>query len=620
MRIKLLILIIIHCAALTSIYAQDVERAAQSRKWQTLLHYRPTIFRSHQSEIAPSDFFLSPDGHKSLIAELRATIEGFKKSPQLACRYPARRRFLIEEMGLKISAVRCEKYENWRAIFVPQSLSLVLASAFFGNAASSFGDTFLRIDGALTTPTGPRNALLDYGLNFAAQVPPADGAIKFAYKGLTGGYRGEFSILPYVQKIQEYRDREERDLWEYRLSLTSEQIERLLEHLWELETSYIPYYFLNKNCSYNLLSLLEVANPAWQLTDSFTYWTLPTDTIKVLMKTPNAVTDIKFRPSLHRLLIARLKNMSPAERKDFLRLRANSTLPPDSHSAIVLDSLIDEQKFLFGHDSDLYPETEKKRLKSLLQARALAPGKTHHIPPQETSHLRVDQTSGSRKISFAAGQTANRGFREIEFRPAYHDALDADQGALSFSEISVLGLRLRQFPEKNKNIHLDKLNLVHIVSMSPSDALQTRMSWMLDAGIATAPDEMAVQVPSGKTRYIQAGAGLSTYLLKEKENLLLFSFLKMNIEHSDNRSEKFRYGPSVQAGLLLRLFDNLKAGLSTEYFSYRQFDQFEDETHFNISEFQLSWIFHPDWNLRGEQRLFNDPNKSEHKITLSRYF
>ena len=156
--------------------------------------------------------------------------------------------------------------------------------------------------------------------------------------------------------------------------------------------------------------------------------------------------------------------------------------------------------------------------------------------------------------------------------------------------------------------------------MSPSDALQTRMSWMLDAGIATAPDEMAVQVPSGKTRYIQAGAGLSTYLLKEKENLLLFSFLKMNIEHSDNRSEKFRYGPSVQAGLLLRLFDNLKAGLSTEYFSYRQFDQFEDETHFNISEFQLSWIFHPDWNLRGEQRLFNDPNKSEHKITLSRYF
>ena len=456
-------------------------------------------------------------------------------------------------MGLNISKVKCERYENWQKLFAPQSISIVFAAAFFGNAASSFGHTFLRIDGALTTPNGPRNSLLDHGLNFAAQTPSSENALAFALKGLTGGYKGEFSLLPYIEKVQEYRDREERDLWEYNLNLTSEQIVRLLEHLWELESSYIPYYFLNKNCSYHLLALLEVANPDWHLTDSFTYWALPSDTIRAVMRIPNAVGQVSYRPSLHRLLRARLKNMDATEQSAFLRLRKSPTLALDSSSSLVLDSLLDEQKFRYGKDSNQYPEAEKIRLKALLQARANSSSPSLHIQAQDASELRVDQATGSRKITIAAGQTAAKDFREVEFRPAYHDALDADQGGLSFSEISVLQLRLRQIPDENKDINLVKLNILRIVSMNPADALQARPSWMLDAGISTAPDEMAAQADSGKTRNIQAGLGYSTYLLREKENLLLFSFLKLNVEHSDNRQDKFRYGPSAQLGVAARL-------------------------------------------------------------------
>lgn len=620
MKFKLFLVALFFFKSLALAEKLNVESASKNRKWHILLHYRPTIFGFSKSEIAESNFFLDPKGRSSPQAELEATIAGFEKDPELACRYPARRRFLTEELGLKINSIKCERYERWLTLFNPKSVSLVFASSFFGNAASAFGHTLLKINSTLNAPDGPQNSLLDYGLNFAAQTPPNEKGLIFAYKGLAGGYRGAFSILPYVEKVQEYRDREERNLWEYQLNLSSSQVLRLLEHLWELESSKIPYYFLNKNCSYQLLSLLEVANPDWQLTNAFTYWALPTDTIRVLAQIPNAITDVKYRPSLHQLLKGRIREMSDTEKQSFLQIRSDSSKPIDTSSILVIDSLLAEQKFRYGSDSKLYPTKEAERLKSLLQARARASGPSPQVQPEIILKERIDQATGSRRVSIAGGQSGGRHFREIELRPAYRDALDADSGSLSFSEISVLQLRLRELPDDKEGIRLELLKLLRIVSMNPADELQTRLSWMLDVGILTAPDEMATQAEIGKTRQIQAGAGYSTYLLRDSENLLFYTFLKLNAEHSDNREDKFRYGPSASIGLTARLAKYLKAAANTEFFSFRYFNDDGDRSYFRFSELQLSWTFLKDWNLRVEKRLINKPSENEHRISLARYF
>jgi len=67
--------------------------------------------------------------------------------------------------------------------------------------------------------------------------------------------------------VKEYGDFENRDIWEYRLQLTAAQTERLLMHVWELKESYFDYFFFTENCAYQLLPLLEVANPELHLTD-----------------------------------------------------------------------------------------------------------------------------------------------------------------------------------------------------------------------------------------------------------------------------------------------------------------------------------------------------------------
>ncbi|MFX4232194.1 DUF4105 domain-containing protein, partial [Aliarcobacter butzleri] len=61
---------------------------------------------------------------------------------------------------------------------------------------------------------------------------------------------------PYYEKIKEYNNLVQRDVWEYDLNLSQEEINKLVLHTWVLKDSYANYYFFKENCSYNVLWLL----------------------------------------------------------------------------------------------------------------------------------------------------------------------------------------------------------------------------------------------------------------------------------------------------------------------------------------------------------------------------
>ena len=70
----------------------------------------------------------------------------------------------------------------------------------------------------------------------------------------------EWVRRPFYLKTQGYSNLESRDLWDYDLDLTPAQIAFLLKHAWEMGSTYSDYYFFTKNCSYQLLTLLEAAD------------------------------------------------------------------------------------------------------------------------------------------------------------------------------------------------------------------------------------------------------------------------------------------------------------------------------------------------------------------------
>jgi hypothetical protein len=123
--------------------------------------------------------------------------------------------------------------------------------------------------------------------------------LDYPVRGIFGGYRGQFSTVPYYLKVQEYRDIENRDIWEYRLNFNEQQIRRLLMHAWELGHASFDYFFFKENCSYHLLSLLEYADPSLHLTERFRFWTVPADTVRVLAAEPGLVRDDRV-PSIPR--------------------------------------------------------------------------------------------------------------------------------------------------------------------------------------------------------------------------------------------------------------------------------------------------------------------------------
>jgi hypothetical protein len=238
------------------------------RYWRRLLHYRKNFFGGHTSEVDDEGFFLAKQGKTDPEAELRATLSMFfsdelvGRSQQPAqCAFIARYHWLNEKLKFdktKLPPRPCERFHQWFDEFDAEYISMIFPSAYMGNPASMFGHTFLRVDPKDQTE---QTRILAYTINYAAEVPPNPG-IEYAYKGIFGKYKGFFSTIPYYLKVQEYRDIENRDIWEYRLNFSPKQIDRLLMHAWELGNAYFDYFFFKENCAYHILSLLEVADPS----------------------------------------------------------------------------------------------------------------------------------------------------------------------------------------------------------------------------------------------------------------------------------------------------------------------------------------------------------------------
>ncbi|HBP90599.1 MAG TPA: hypothetical protein DD706_23260, partial [Nitrospiraceae bacterium] len=303
-----------------------VDKLHQDRYWHLLLHYRNESFGGYNSEVDDPGFFLSPHGKIDPEAELQATLTSFfseklvGRSQQPAqCAFVARYHWLKEKLHFhdsKLLPQRCERFDSWLKELNPDSITVIFPSAYMDNPASMFGHSFLRVDQKGQTA---ETNILAYTINYAAEVPPNAG-VEFAYKGIFGGYKGFFSTIPYYMKVKEYRDLENRDIWEYRLNFSQEQYHRLLMHAWELGNAYFDYYFFKENCAYHILSLLEVANPTLHLTDQFHFATIPADTIRLLVRQKGLVRKVSYRPARSTLLKRKREAITKEEASLFSKL------------------------------------------------------------------------------------------------------------------------------------------------------------------------------------------------------------------------------------------------------------------------------------------------------------
>ena len=464
-------------------------RLAEERVWQVILHYRPRLFSQVSLNDDPT-FFLAPDGKRNPQSELDATIRAFF-SPVVAdqehaqCRFVARYRWLKRQLlfdSQQLPEHKCDRYEEWLAALDPIGITLIYPASYLNNPASMFGHTLLRID---AKGQDERTRMLAYSANYGAATSETSGLL-FAIRGLTGGYKGSYSISPYYKRIKKYSDIEHRDIWEYQLNFSAEEARRLTELLWELGSSYFDYFFFDENCSYYLLYLLEYVRPELRLHEQFPFWAIPIDTVRSIAEVPGLLQQTHFRPSAATVLRHQILLSTFEEQTSALRLSSGdealetSSFSSDQSKARVLELAGNYLEYRLSAEKG-EAEQQKKIAYQLLRARS-ALSTASPFPPVPRPEVSPEQGHDTARIGAGIGAEESQLFAQYEYRPALHDFLDPLGGYVPGAQIDFMNLTLRQY--EGRGLELERITPIAIRSVSARDRFIKPISWSIATGVS----------------------------------------------------------------------------------------------------------------------------------------
>lgn len=468
-------------AVTTPARSDDRTHVAHSLTWRRLLHFNGSNTRS---EIIDPRFFITANGHSDPEGELTAALERLQtenettpENQAFACQFPARAHFLAQQFSLSKKFV-CPTYDAWAARALPESISFVYAAQLVGNPASAFGHSFLRFD------RGRHSGLLGFSLSYFAHTKTKDNPLVYAFKGLFGGYTGAYEFDNYYPKDHRYANVENRDLWEYHLALTPEQRQRVFDHAWELSHfGGTKYYFLDRNCSFQLLRLLDVADDRFnfaEATDGF--FVTPIEAVKSLQAS-GLIQRWDYRPSLaHKAKHMYSRISEPQQRtvRDVIRgnLQPEEVSDPSVADAVVAVLAMNETKASRVSDASLFSRATSARAKipimesksSLSESRSALSERSEKLNP-----LNSHGTSQARVGFVASSGGTNSSALEFSFRPGLHALSEYGDGFLPNTQIVYLDTSVRL--ESDGKAKLNAFNLLDIKSLQPEALGKQEISW-----------------------------------------------------------------------------------------------------------------------------------------------
>lgn len=551
--------------AFQDISTQDLSWT-QEKPWKALLHYRPrAVLPGEASTVDGGDFFFSENGDTDPKAEAIAFSRALQENKVVGklkqtvyCGFPERRRFLVEKTKLQlppeIREQECKYYKTYINQFSdPQKISLVFSSAYPNNPASMFGHTLLKVH------SKRQSDLLDVGLNYAAVVSDDENPFAFFWFGVSGGYEGRWSIEPYYVKVQDYINFESRDLWEYEINLTLEEVRRLIDHVWEIEAnSYSGYFFFDENCSYQILSTIEAVKPDWNLL-TYHIYVIPGESIKFLANQPNSVRAVNYRPSLYRKAMASY-NLIPKAERDFYNQVLGQKIEKQLNQLSVpaLDTLLIEMDFkrnqdkkFAGHWAEFEKAVRIERASRGVASSSLGLGlkeagsPAHRLtrPDIGNDSFSVQTGMGYKKAKLKSTDlTQERSYFSLKLKSAYHDLLNSDAGYSQFSEIDFPWIQV-SVDSKNK-LHLDELGGLQTISLSPVSHFKTPISFKAKLALEN------FNYFDQQFHYAHGGVGFGLASGLGSEDQRLYALAILDSELAPEYQSGYRILPGLEVGYL----------------------------------------------------------------------
>lgn len=560
------------------------------------------------SEIDDGSFFFSQNGKTNAKDELNATLEAFFNETRFddnssACRFPARKAWLQEQLGIdNFVEVECTEYDATLKKLDPKSATLVFPAAHINSPASMFGHTFLRINSSYDS------RLLSHAINYAADANPDDtNAVVFAVKGLFGGYFGNYSLLPYYEKLKEYRDTEQRDIWEYDLNLNEEEVLKMVRHIWELNGTHSYYYFFTENCSYNMLWLIELARPSIHLREYFNYEVIPLETVHAA-KEEGIISKTNYRPSKRSTLL-KYEELLSSKNLHLPKAIVNSEIKSDDilndvnitleQKQYILEASIEFLEYSFSKNSMTKPEYLALFHKLSKQRAALGFGKALDIKtPQDPA-----QSHRAIRVSAGVGVREEEAIGFLGIRPAYHDIEDSNYGFLRGTQIEFLNF---EFSYTEDDFEVEDATILSIVSLAQRSEFFDSLSWRTKF----AWDKNSLD---GETNFIgTVGAG---YSWGNK-----YAYLYAMLDPLFYVEDKFVAALGGSLGLVFDKYDFMSTNIE---YTKRYYDTGSNQNLLKVSQsFRVSQNFQLKFKYDYKEREFVKQSSEEEtfRLMLNYYF
>lgn len=531
-------------------------------EWLRLLHAYPHK-RGYQSESTAPNFFLAPDGRLNPQAELNELVkqvgdDTIADEDHPVCRFPARINWLKRHYPDRaIAQKKCIRFNDFKKRTAAKSASVVFSSYYLNNPSSSFGHTFIRIGKEESILDNGKQSLelLDTGINYGAATGDA-GPLLYFVGGLNGHFSGTFTAVPYYYKVREYNDFETRDLWTYHLNLSSAEIEQLINHVWELGHNSFDYFFLSKNCSYHVLTIIEAVKPDVNLLKEMpSFYVIPAETLKVLVNA-KLVNRITFRPSARTSFQKSISKLSDVEKKMVNNLAEGQEVNLDSFSARnkanILDSALGLIDYKYAKDILKKDERAQSLKRPLLIKRAAVEISSEN---EDFSLLEKDPPHsghGANRLLIRLGKTTKslqfKNFLDLEWRFASQDLLDNEDAYPSFNKLELGRIALRY--DYHEKVQLKEFTFLDSYSLGTWNEYIFSPAWKIRAG------EWLSEIghASYQTAGFQGGVGIGKDILTA--NLFFISHFEGSYVYERLAQLKAAYG--FDTGVALKLLTDVK--------------------------------------------------------------
>ncbi|MDH5393102.1 MAG: DUF4105 domain-containing protein [Gammaproteobacteria bacterium] len=610
---KLFFILCLGCCYSSAVYCNDdiddvihyavANKLHESDYWRALLHYKSVSQStpySWESEISTPAFFISEAGKTEPLSELLATIRAIYSEPlenhnaHAQCLFVARYQWLKKNIQwrTKPPLVNCKKYKEYSSNGHVDSVSVIFATGFLGNPASYYGHILIKLNNKRDYNA---SGLLDQVMNYGAVVPDNENGIVYVVKGLFGGYDSVFSHEKFYRNNHIYVENELRDMWEYKLDLTEDEVEQIVAHSWELLGKHFVYYFSRENCAYRMGELLElVVNEP--LYSRHAPWSLPADVFERLIKIKKAdaplVKEVKWIPSRQSSFYRKYQLLNEKQ-KSIVGLLANKLeFEADAYSkatakdkAIAIDTLFDY--FEYRMTLEKHNTTLKNKKLRLIRERFLISekGGVESSQALQPAPPHAGPVSSMLRYGVYTNSLLGTGI-SLRGRPAYFDALSLDEGRMPNSTLTMMDIELALL---NDELTVKRFDLVNVETLNVS---QTGLPgdggsvWRMNIGFAN-QNLGCVRCEVFKA---EGGIGRAVKLFSGNTMLYAMAELGAQTEHEDSGTVAW----ASHIGLIGHLQAAWKSRLIIGYKEYVNGTQ----TGNNIVKWENRFGISRNWDIR----------------------